>query len=110
VGGKGERERRARHQSGGFFRLSKYEAILYGYLLLRERFFGRGNPPASGKTVVYVYGRSTLTHKHYLASVRREIVTRTASAWETALQKAEQKCTDRVCIIARVYTPPPLSE
>lgn len=62
-----ERGRAVASESGGFFRLSKYETILYGYLLPPERFLAEA-AHASGETVVYVYGATALTHKHYLVS------------------------------------------
>lgn len=83
------REERACRRSGGFFRLSKYETILYGYLLPPERFLAEG-AHASGGTVVYVYGASTLTHKHYLVSERHKIVAR-ASQVEAALKTRQRK-------------------
>lgn len=64
-----EREERA-CRSGGFFRLSKYEPILYGYLLPPECFFfGRGNLRVRRNGCIRLWQQHALTHKHYLVSV-----------------------------------------
>lgn len=60
-GGRGAREGReacAWEACGGFFRLSKYETILYRYLLPPERFFfffGRGTRPCVKRNGLYTF-------------------------------------------------------
>lgn len=105
------REERACRRSGGFFRLSKYETILYGYLLPPERFFFFSFffiflvevTHASGETVVYVYGSSTLTHKHYLVSVRHKIATRVSQVEVSSLKRRQRESRPNYCISVRTY-------
>lgn len=58
---------------------------------------------ASGETVVYVYGSSTLTHKHYLVSVRHKIATRVSQVEVSSLKRRQRESRPNYCISVRTY-------